>query len=224
MRLREPSWPRCQRCHYPVGTGRPEATDCLQCRGWPPELTEARSAFELRAPADDLVHALKYEGWRELAGYMASLMTKTIGPSPSSSVGPSGTIHQRQGARQIVVPVPTTVQRAQARGYNQAELLAEGVAAGLGVPIYAALNREGSQGSQTSLTPRQRHDNVRGAFTLTPSGSLVIRGAQIVLVDDVLTTGATAGEVATTLARGGADKVTLLTFARALSTRPRDAA
>lgn len=68
-------------------------------------------------------------------------------------------------------------------GYNKTELLAEGVAAGLDVPIYSALSREGSQ---TSLSPRQRQDNVRGAFTLTPSGLRVIRGTHIVLVDDVL--------------------------------------
>ena len=106
-------------------------------------------------------------------------------------------------------------------GYNKTELLAEGVAAGLDVPIYSALSREGSQ---TSLSPRQRQDNVRGAFTLTPSGLRVIRGTHIVLVDDVLTTGVTGAEAATTLASGGADQVTLFTFARALVARPQDAA
>jgi ComF family protein len=216
-RLREATWPRCSRCHHPRGTGRVVVPDCLECREWPPELTAARYAYVLEAPAVDLVHALKYEGWREAAYYMGGAMAAAFqGNQPS---GPASG-HAR---RTIVVPVPTTPGRERTRGYNQAHLLAERFAGLTGLPLYLALTRTGAPRSQTSLSPAERSENVRGAFGLA-AAVRAVRGAHVVLVDDVLTTGATAGEAAVVLVGGGAARVTLVAFARALPSRPRKAA
>ncbi len=218
-RLRALSWPRCPRCHYPRGTGRVEASDCLECRHWPLELAAARCAFELVAPADDLVHAIKYEGWREVAGFMSEAMAKALeDPLPISAV-----VDKK---RTVIVPIPTTAQRAAARGYNQAGLLAEGIAQLMNLPVCAPLIRVslGVERSQTTLSPTERRENVQGAFEVDDAGARPVMGADVILVDDVLTTGATAGEASRMLSEAGASTVTLVAFARAVPRRPRRAA
>jgi len=212
-RLRAPSWPRCARCHYPRGTGRLEAQDCLECREWPAELSAARYAYRLEGPAADLVHALKYEGWREASRFMSQSMVAVL--REGAGGGAIGTLPEPS----VVVPVPTTRSRERERGYNQAGLLAAGIAESTGSPLCPVLVRARTKRSQTSLSPDERRENVRGAFGLSDRGRTVLPGTRVILVDDVLTTGATAGEAARVLAAGGADSVTLLAFARALPGR-----
>jgi ComF family protein len=206
-RLREAPWPRCPRCHHPRGTGRVDAPDCLECRSWDAALDAARYAFVLEPPADDLVHALKYEGWPELAELMGAAMARL----PLTG--------EDDPRPRVVVPVPTTAERLRKRGYNQAELLARRLARGVGAPMCAALRRTGGRPSQTSLAPDERRENVRGVFSPAPGGAAGVAGKQVLLVDDVLTTGATASEAARTLVVVGARSVVLVAFARALPTR-----
>ncbi len=198
------SWPRCPRCHAPRGTGRDPSPECLECRDWPPELTRARYAHVLEAPASDLVHGLKYEGWPELAEVMGRAMAATA----VAELGVDATAP-------AVVPVPTTPRRIRERGYNQARLLAEVVASHLDLPLVAVLRRDFAPSSQTTLSPRERRENVRGAFRVV-DGGVELEARDVLLVDDVLTTGATAGEAARTLDSAGTASVHLLTFARAL--------
>jgi ComF family protein len=169
-------------------------------------LSAARYAYVLEHPADDLVHALKYEGWGKLAGLMGDALAALAPPNGWADA--------------VLVPVPTTARRLRHRGYNQAELLARRVASVRELPIANALARPGDAGSQTSLSPEERRDNVRGAFA--PGRDIHrIRAAPVLLVDDVLTTGATACEAAEALVALGAASVTLLAFARALPRDPR---
>lgn len=210
-RLPRAPWPRCPRCHHPLGTGRAEAARCQECREWPDALARARFATLLAPPADALVHALKYEGWAELAAEMGRAMAAEL--------------RVRRGTpwrRSLVVPVPTTTARVRARGYNQAELLARSVAAALDLPFVQALARTRGGPTQVALPPSQRRANVRGAFALRDGQSARVAGAHVVLVDDVLTTGSTAGAAASELAHVGASEVTLVVFARAMPLR-RDA-
>jgi ComF family protein len=116
----------------------------------------------------------------------------------------------------LVVPVPTTDRRIRERGYNQAEVLARALADHSGRTVYCGLERGGGQSSQTTLQPAARLANVAGAFGLTAGASVEIDGEHVLLVDDVLTTGATAGACAATLIDGGARCVSVLTFARAI--------
>ena len=219
-RLREPGWPRCARCHHPRGTGRSDEPDCLECRPWPEALTTARYAYSLEAPADNLVHALKYEGWLEVAEFMARAMARVAIPHCLVPDGSRG-VRVEAPARRVIVPIPTTERRLQQRGYNQAELIAERLAELCDLPACRALERPGAGGSQTSLTPAERRENVRGAFSPVGRAERTARGAHVLLVDDVLTTGSTAGEAARTLKAMGAQSVTLIAFARALPSRSR---
>lgn len=123
----------------------------------------------------------------------------------------------------VVVPIPTTAERLRARGYNQAELLARRLAEVRNLPLCGALVRKGAGRSQTALTPAERRENVRGVFAPAPDGVGPIRGARVLLVDDVLTTGATAAEAASTLSAAGGGSVTLLAYGRALATGPENA-
>ena len=113
----------------------------------------------------------------------------------------------------IIVPVPTTSWRRRIRGYNQAALLAEAVASRRSLPLVRALSRGGGR-TQVRLGPRERRSNVQGAFSLTENSCSLIRDREVILVDDVLTTGATAISAARALELGGVSSVHLLTFAR----------
>lgn len=169
----------------------------------------------LAPPADDLVHALKYEDWPELAEVMGDAMARVVAGAAAGAAGADARVHAG-----VVVPVPTTAERVRTRGYNQAELLARRVAETCELPLRAALVRQGARRSQTALTPAERAANVRGAFAPAPGAAASTRGADVLLVDDVLTTGATASEAASVLAGMGAETVTLLTYGRALATGP----
>jgi len=181
---------------------------CRECADWPEALGRARFATLLAPPADTLVHALKYGGWPELAGELGRQMATVRLPE-----APVAT-------RRVVVPVPTTRRRVRARGYNQAALLARSVAEALDLPLVDGLIRVRGGATQVALPPSQRRANVRGAFAARGGEAAPrIEGAHVVLVDDVLTTGATAGAAASELVRGGACEVTLLAYARALPFR-----
>jgi predicted amidophosphoribosyltransferase len=232
-RLRGAPWPRCPRCHFPRGARRADAPDCLECRHWPEALTAARYAYILEPPAADLVHALKYEGWSELADLMGGTLVELASGPPPAGPAPTtgaespahGTAEARgSGAGPVVVPVPTTAGRLRRRGYNQAELLAARLAAARSLRLVHAITRTGEGRSQTSLAPTERRENVRGAFAPVRSAEAEVAGADVLLVDDVLTTGATAGEAAGALSSMGARSVRLLAFARALPAAPRRAA
>jgi ComF family protein len=105
-----------------------------------------------------------------------------------------------------VVPVPLHWRRRWSRGYNQAGVLAAAWANALGRPLEGRwLRRRRPTEFQTSLTKTARHDNVRGAFSVRADSA--IRGASLLLIDDVLTTGATASEAARALKQAGAKQV-----------------
>jgi ComF family protein len=110
-----------------------------------------------------------------------------------------------------VVPVPLSSRRLHSRGYNQAEMLARALAARTGRRYRTdCLTRVRETGTQTALAPEARRANLADAFM-----SRDVAGARVVLVDDVLTTGATLVEAAMALQEGGAERVEAVTFARA---------
>jgi ComF family protein len=199
-RLRGPPPPHCDRCQIPLGTGGVGGEDCPECSTWSAALSRTRSAVVLDPVAGAMVHALKYRGWSELAEVMARRMTSAMPQTPPG---------------EILVPVPTTPWRRRTRGYNQAELLARALGRALSLPTVAALYRESGR-TQVHLGPRERLANVRSAFAVRKGIRSRIRGRDVIVVDDVLTTGATANAAATTLVSGGAASVRVVTFARSL--------
>jgi ComF family protein len=161
----------------------------------------------LHAPADQLVYQLKYRGWHALAEPMGEWMAKLRLPQDAE-----------EEAR-FVVPVPTTTTRLRERGYNQAERLAITYARLTRRTLRPILERAGAATTQTVLQPAARGANVAGAFRVAKRGARQIEGEHLILIDDVLTTGATARECARALVDAGARCVSLITFARALDVR-----
>lgn len=151
-----------------------------------------------------MVRSLKYSGWRSLAPHMGALMARV--PLPG---GPAR-------APTAVVPVPTLRSRARRRGYNQAALLASEVARRRSLQLLHPVRRRGGGGSQVSLQVEERAANVETSFEPAPGTGIPGVHRDLLVVDDVLTTGATAAAVARVLEQLGARAVTVLTFARAL--------
>ena len=116
-------------------------------------------------------------------------------------------------AADAVTSVPLYPKRERERGYNQAALLGEALARRVGIPFRRRLlGRRRATATQTHLTAAQRVHNVRGVFSVAWPGR--VRGARIVLVDDVMTTGATVNECARALQEAGAASIMVLTVAR----------
>jgi ComF family protein len=112
----------------------------------------------------------------------------------------------------VVVPMPLHWMRQWTRGFNQSELLGRVVARRLNAPLRNALRRKRATSQQAGLTNSQRRKNVEGAFELRHGAS--VKDLHVLLVDDVLTTGATLGACAKVLKRAGAKRVSVLTLAR----------
>lgn len=143
----------------------------------------------------ELIHLLKYDGMKPLAARLGDLLYRAL---------------PLDEAFDAVVPVPLHWRRRFARGFNQAALLAECLAAKRRIPVRHALRRVRATSSQTGLTNARRRENVRGAFRVRRS----VEDLRILLIDDVMTTGATGSACAAVLKRAGAKSVTLLTAAR----------
>lgn len=155
-----------------------------------------------------MVHALKYGGWRALAAEMGARMTRVDLP-----------LEVREEV-QLVVPTPVSSVRLRQRGYNQAALLAEAVAGGLGLRCAPdLLVRTRASETQTALHPSERRANVAGAFRARVGSGPSLRLEHVLLVDDVWTTGATALACGAALTDAGARAFSVLTFARALPER-----
>jgi ComF family protein len=117
--------------------------------------------------------------------------------------------------RTALVPVPLSPRRLRGRGYNQSECLARAMAPRWCLPLWSGvIERTHFTSSQTRLTPEQRLDNVAGAFRVVGDGAR-LRGAHVVLVDDVITTGATLNACAAGLFAAGARVISYVTFGRA---------
>lgn len=200
LRLQPPPAPLCPRCQSPRGTGQASGEVCLECKDWPPVLASARAAVVMDSTAGALIHALKYRGWRNIGELMGEKMAR---------IGVSGL------RSPLVTPVPTTAWRRRTRGYNQAAVLARSIARLWDLPMEEVLVRRSGR-TQVRLGPRERAENVRGAFVLPQHLRSRIRGRDVILVDDVLTTGSTARAAAAALESGGVNSVHLRTFARAL--------
>lgn len=166
----------------------------------PPVFGRARAVALYDAVARRIVHRLKYEDRLDLAGVMARMMAA------------SGRTLIAEA--ECLVPVPLHRGRLWRRRFNQSALLARAIAASAGRPCVAtALVRVRATRSQVGRSRAARAENLSGAFRVTAAEQHRIRGRRVLLVDDVMTTGATGNAAARALLRGGATSVDLLTFA-----------
>jgi ComF family protein len=181
----------CQRCRAALAP-YPRAPERL-----PASLDGVRVAFVFASPLREVVHQFKYRRVRRLAQPLGQLMAAHLAAQPLMI--------------EAVLPVPLHPQRLAERGFNQAEALAQEVGHALDRPLARGLERMRATEQQAHLDARQRADNVRGAFrwrAATPPPR------RLLIVDDVLTTGATIGACAEVLREAGAEAVYGLALAR----------
>jgi ComF family protein len=198
--------PGCVRCGEPY-PGLGGALPCAACRHAPPPYAFARAIGAYRDGLRAAIHALKYGGRSTVAGPLGGLLA-AAGPA-SLPVAPG---RWADG----IVPVPLHPARLAERGFNQAELLAAPCAARWGVPLLGrALARVRATRPQAELDAEARQANVRGAFRVARPGQ--VRGRRLLLVDDVLTTGATVSAAARALRAAGAAAVGVVVLARVVA-------
>lgn len=197
---------RCRRCALPVG---PSVPICGTCLTTPPPFDAALAAVDYRPPWDRLVTAFKFHGALDLAAAFADRIVAAE--------------RQRGTARpSLVLPVPLAAARWRERGYNQAWELSRRVARRLGIDAEAELLlRLRETAHQLALPLAERAGNVRGAFTVEPRRRAELRDRHVAVVDDVMTTGSTAAEIAGALRQAGATTVEIWVLAR--TPRPGDA-
>jgi len=191
--------PRCPGCGLLMpGADGEEAMPCGACRRRPRAFDAAIAAVDLEASARHLVHRLKYH--HDFS--VLSLLSDTLLQAVRDTQAPPWP--------QALVPMPVHPARRRRRGFNQAQLLARELGRALGIPVCdRAVRRVRDTGSLTALDAAARRRALRGAFEA--DGPLP---ARVAIVDDVLTTGASAEALTVALRRAGAEQVSVWTVAR----------
>ena len=191
--------PRCPRCGRPLDD-ETQADRCLTCGDWPNGLiTAARFPYAYRRPVSGMIRRMKYQGVSRMADWMAGEMLGTAE-------------RELPGGYDVIVPVPMHKKRLRLRGRNHATALADAISRRKLIPCEEALVRTVDTPQQVRQSAAARRKNLEGAFTASPS----VRGRRVLLVDDVVTTGATALSCARALRAEGATDVIFLALAGAI--------
>lgn len=179
---------------------------CGKCLSEPPHFDSTVAAFHYQYPLDKLVQSLKFGADLKLVRFFSNAIAEAV----LSSAG------ENRLFPEIVVALPLANQRLKERGFNQAALLAAGVAKQLKLPVaHGAMLRIRETPPQSGLNREARIKNIRGAFACDTS----LVGKSVAIIDDVMTTGATLSEAARTLRNAGAERVEAWVLARALLER-----
>jgi ComF family protein len=193
--------PYCERLGIPFVYDPGPGILSMEAIADPPAYQRARAAVRFDEISRALVHALKYGDRLDLAPMMGRWV---------SHAG-----RELLADADALVPVPLHWRRLWARRFNQSAMLAAAIAAESGVPIAAgALKRVKPTAQQVGLSRTERATNVQGAFRVPPEARGAVAGRRLILVDDVLTSGATVDGCARALLRAGAANVDVLIFAR----------
>jgi ComF family protein len=193
--------PYCERLGIPFVYDPGPGILSMEAIADPPSYNRARAAVRFDEISRALVHALKYGDRLDLA------------PMMGRWVAQAG--HELLADADALVPVPLHWRRQWARRFNQSAMLAATISAASGVPIAAgALKRVKATVQQVGLSRAERGDNIQGAFRVLETGKAAVAGRRLVLIDDVLTSGATVEGCARALLRAGAANVDVLIFAR----------
>jgi ComF family protein len=192
--------PRCGCCAAELAPALPDGGLCPGCRREAPAFERALCVGSYRGGLREWVLAFKHGGRRDLALPLAALLAERLAEA---------------GARGLLVPVPLHALRHFERGYDQAALLSHELARRTGLRHCAALVRRRATRPQGSALALSREANVRGAFGVRRLRRAALAGAEVWLVDDVLTSGSTTDECARVLRRAGALRVGVALVARA---------
>jgi ComF family protein len=196
--------PYCERLGIPFVNDPGPGVLSLEAIADPPAYGRARAAARYDDVARDLVHRLKYGDRLDLATAMGRWMARAG--------------HELLDDADALVPVPLHWRRLWGRRFNQSTALAKAAASARGIPVLtAALKRRRATAQQVGLSRSARTVNVQGAFIVTQQGKAAVSDKRLVLVDDVLTSGATVDACARALLRAGARHVDVLVFARVVA-------
>jgi len=191
----------CARCALPLPAGA--SAVCGQCQRRAPPFDHALSPFRYDAPLDHLIHAVKFHARLNVAHLLGTLMADHLATILSLD---------QHAAPELLIPVPLHRSRLRERGFNQALELTRPIAHRLRIPIdFTSCRRIRATPAQALVAAKARRRNVKGAFEV----ARYIEARHVALVDDVMTTGHTVGELAVTLCRAGVETVTVWACARA---------
>lgn len=199
--------PFCQCCGEAFAGRIDSAATCPRCQEQDPAYEFVRPVLRRSEAALELIHRFKYQRRIHLAGELGRITAEAF-------ADPRLIEAKRDGWP--LVPVPLHGRRLRQRHFNQSAEIARVLSRCCGLPLVPGLKRMRATGSQTALTRKQRGDNLRGAFALSRLGrrSLERMRSGVVLVDDVLTTGATAEECTRVLQRAGVEQVAVVALMR----------
>ncbi|MHB1402018.1 MAG: double zinc ribbon domain-containing protein [Thiobacillus sp.] len=187
--------PQCPRCAIPT----PDGQVCGVCLKHPPAFDRSRAALAYAFPLDRLIPRLKYNGRLAIAPALGECLAASVAPRPRPD---------------CLIPMPLHAKRIRERGFNHATEIAREVAKRLDLPLDTdSCRRIRDTPPQMGLKHDARRRNMRGAFVCTGD----VRGRRIALIDDVMTTGTSLDELATTLKRAGASEVSCWVVARTLA-------
>jgi ComF family protein len=193
--------PFCERCGRPVEGEVTTRFECTNCRDLPRVFTWARSAVAAKGCVLEVIHRYKYKRAMWFEPLLARWLVEQAGPQLAG--------HDWS----CIVPIPLHPVKQREREFNQAERLARRLSGATGIAMNSKLvRRTAATRSQTLLSREERQENMRNAFKLREGAKL--GGGRVLLVDDVFTTGATAGACAEALLKGGASEVCVWTVAR----------
>ena len=189
--------PRCARCGLRTGLA---VERCGECLSDPPPFQATCCAVDYAFPWDGVIASFKFRGQVELADALAGLMLRQAPASPAAAT---------------LLPMPLAPRRLAERGYNQAWELARRLGRARGQAARAdVLERVIDTPAQAELGRAGRQQNLRAAFMVAPAHRAWLQGREVCLVDDVMTTGASAREAAGCLLRAGAARVDVWVLAR----------
>jgi ComF family protein len=178
--------PLCHTCGVP--TEKP-VDRCVTCFGKERYFTTNRAAFLYDDLMRDMMHELKFRQDKQIAHSLGKLWATQAG-------------NLTAGENTCFVPLPMHAKKQRERGFNQAEVLTRQLSDGLGIPMEHALVRTVDTPPQSGLHPRQRVENVHGAFDIAQN--ITVEGKVCIIVDDIYTTGASMNECARVLRKAGA--------------------
>lgn len=174
-------------------------------------------ALDYCAPWSNLISQLKFHQDPALARPLAQMLIPKIWARWQLPHSPNSSSERRlrAGAPSLVLPVPLSIQRLRERGYNQAGLLATHIGRACRLPVnHALLIKRHHTQRLMSMQAHERQDHIRGAFSLSPGATALVKQRHVAVVDDVLTTSATLNEVARILWQAGAREVSVWVIAR----------
>ena len=193
--------PCCQRCGEPLHTQTNVSRICGHCLKRPPAIDNTFAPFVYRPPLDKLIYDFKQNKQVPIGHALGELMVHQLRQFH---------LHNHQGIPDYLVAVPLHWRQLWHRGFNQSGFLAQLISGHIGIPLLKGLQRTRRGSEQKQLTRKQRLQNLKNCFTIKAN----LHGEHIAIVDDVMTTGATANTIAALLKKAGAGTVSVWVIAR----------